>query len=90
MEQRKKDFTIVFALTIFDFVVSWQDGPVLWQAWGGVLWIRIGLLLLAGTGSFTLVDVWARTLSAAANSPALAQSDGKDAPSNASLEGADV
>jgi hypothetical protein len=90
VEQRKKDFSIALALTILDFVVSWQDGPIVWQAWGGVPWIRIGLLLLAGAGSFTLVDVWARALDATATGFVQPQIEGNEALANEALEGADV
>ena len=59
MGARSKDFTIAFLLTALDVLVVRDSGAVVWQAWGGIPWIRFCLLLLAGVGAFTLSDVWA-------------------------------
>jgi hypothetical protein len=59
--QARKGIAIAFVMTALDIAVISYSGPAIWQAGGNIPWIRVGILLLAGVGSFTLVDIWART-----------------------------
>jgi hypothetical protein len=91
--QRIKSFTVAFFVTILDIAVIWHDGPILWQVWGGIPWIRIALLVLAGTGAFTLADIWSRTLSGSSKRLQLKEMDGSETVGSLrseALEGADV
>jgi hypothetical protein len=59
MGHRTRDFTISVLITILDSVVVSHYGAVIWQVWLADPWIRMALLLIAGTGSFSLADIWA-------------------------------
>jgi hypothetical protein len=56
--QARKGFAIAIFVTAHDGAVISYHGPAIWQTWGNVPWLRVGILLLAGVGSFTLVDIW--------------------------------
>jgi hypothetical protein len=56
---RTRGFTVSVLITILDGVVVSHYGPVIWQVWSAVPWIRIALLLPAGTGSSSLAGIWA-------------------------------
>jgi hypothetical protein len=91
--QRTKNFTIAVLVTILDAGVVVHYGPILWQVFGQVSWMRLGLLLFAGTGTFTLADIWSRPFSRSGRRPLLTEiSEGGAAgsPRNSKLEGAGV
>lgn len=93
MRERAKGVTIAVCVTILDVVVVWHYVPVIWQVWGGIPGIRVCLLLLAGTGSFTLADIWVWTLNGSIRQFPLPQIDpdkAVDSLPSEILEGADV
>jgi hypothetical protein len=57
---RTRGFTISVLITILDCVVVSHYGPVIWQAWSADPWVRMALLLIAGTASFSLADATER------------------------------
>jgi hypothetical protein len=80
-------------VTVLDAVVAERCGPLLWGTWSSVPWARLGLLLLAGSIAFTLMDIWCKTLSAQAiSSPEQIGDRGLIAIPSAGqgMEGADV
>jgi len=56
---RTRGFTVSVLITILDGVVVSHYGPMIWQVWSAVPWIRMVLLLLAGGASFSLIQIWA-------------------------------
>lgn len=93
MEQRTKCFIIAVIVTILDTVVAGHYGPVIWQVFGPVSWMRFTLFLLAGTEMFTLADIWSRVFSGQGRSMLLTENGGGDAAGRLqdhTLEGADV
>lgn len=62
MKSATLKFVPAICVTLMDILVIRWCGPLLWNAWNGVCWARIGLLLLAGSIAFTLMDIWAKTL----------------------------
>lgn len=92
MGARSKNFTIAFLLTTLDVLVVRDNGAVVWQAWGGIPWVRFCLLLLAGVGAFALSDVWAyafRQLERFATN-VCANSTTEPSVSGCAVDGADV
>jgi hypothetical protein len=91
--QAMKGFAIAIFVTALDGAVISYYGPAIWQTWSNIPWIRVGILLLAGVGSFTLVDIWARTFDfrcIRAHKKAFGEAQ-QIAPATAELmEGADV
>jgi hypothetical protein len=89
----RKGIAIAFFMTALDVAVISYSGPAIWQAWGNIPWMRMVTLLLAGVGSFTLVDIWARTFDfrcIRARKKAFGEAQ-QIAPATAALmEGADV
>lgn len=93
MGERARGFAIAVLITTLDVVVVSCYGPAIWQAWGATPWLRVVLLLLAGTGAFTLADIWACTVRYfTKRQPLMEIDDGKTANSFQSnaLEDADV
>jgi|GEM_PF-5130369 len=58
-----KTLTIAFAVTLLDAVTIAHYGPAVWQAWGSIPWSRVALLIVVGTGVFTLADIWSISIS---------------------------
>lgn len=56
----RRDFAIAVLITLLDVAVVVRYCPPIWAAWGAMPWARFLLLLLAGIGCFTLMDIWAR------------------------------
>ena len=93
MTQTMKGFLLAILLTVLDGAVVAYYGPAIWQAWAVVPPIRVLLLLVAGIGSFTLGDIWARIFafhSIRTRQHAFSEAQ-RSAPATADLmEGADV
>jgi hypothetical protein len=53
-----KTFAIAVGLTLLDAATVAYCGPVIWQIFGQAPWSRVSLLLITGTGAFTLANVW--------------------------------
>ena len=58
---------VAMGVTLLDILVTADCGPLLWNYWGTRAWSRIGLLIIAGGLSFTLMDIWAKTLNVMPN-----------------------
>jgi hypothetical protein len=61
-------FKIAGAVKLPDAATSTNDGPTLWPLYGDIPWFMIGLLLIAGTRSFTLADIGGSSLGRLARS----------------------
>lgn len=57
-----KTFTIAVGLAFLDAATVAYCGPIIWQTFGRAPWSRVSLLLITGTGAFTLADVWRMAL----------------------------
>jgi hypothetical protein len=55
-------FKIAGAVKLPDAATSTYHGPTLWRLYGDIMGFMIGLLLIAGTRSFTLADIWRSSL----------------------------
>lgn len=62
MGERLKGIPIAVSVTIFDTVVVRHYGVRIWHALAGVFWFRLMLELLASTGTYSRVDIWAHVL----------------------------
>jgi hypothetical protein len=62
MSFKRDGIPLASFLTFMNIWVAVLYGPSLWQAWGGAPLARIGILLLAGGATFTLMNVWSLTL----------------------------
>lgn len=62
MNSRSVQFGLAFGTTVADISVGATCGPALWEVYGAVPWMRIGLLIIAGAVAFTLMDVWSKTV----------------------------
>jgi hypothetical protein len=60
MGERAGSLTIAVSLTVLDVVVAARYGAVIWRVWAEILWIRIGVLLLAYVWAGSLVRIWAQ------------------------------
>ncbi|AXC15395.1 hypothetical protein ACPOL_6151 [Acidisarcina polymorpha] len=93
MGQRTKSFTIAVVVTTLDLGVVMHSGPILWRVFGPVSSMRFVLFLLAGTGMFTLADIWSRSFKGYGHPllPTEINEVGRaDSLGNNKLEGADV
>ena len=57
---RLRWFIVAVSQTVVDAVVARNDCGVIWQAWSGINWVRVTLLLLGAIWAGSLVDVWAQ------------------------------
>jgi len=93
MKSVRTRFVIAISITLMNIWVTLHYGPLLWEVWGGIPPARVGLLLFAGVGAFTLMDIWAQTvglLSSRWPSPVLNGRDVGLGNSKGNLEGGDV
>ena len=63
MAGRVKSLTVAVSVTILDAVVLRHYGFGVWRVLAGVIWIRLALLIMASIGVYSLIDIWAHTLS---------------------------
>lgn len=68
--ERRTMFTIAVGVTVLNIAVLLQAGPILWQAWAGIPWCKVLILMSAGIGAFTLSDIWSQTFDRAASKTA--------------------
>lgn len=68
MDAMTELFKIAGAVKLPDAATSTNHGPTLWRLYGDIPWFMIGLLLIAGTRSFTLADIWRSSLGPLARS----------------------
>jgi hypothetical protein len=93
MGARRISFTIAGLVSIADIWVTAYSGPAIWQVWSGIPLYRVGILVLAGAASFTLADIWRKTLAIPPLSCPPQQSDAlslADRLLREVMEGADV
>jgi hypothetical protein len=93
MGARRKGFSIAGLVAIADIWVTAYSGPAIWQVWSGTPLCRIGILVLAGAASFSLADIWRKTLAIPPLSCPAQQSDAlslADRLPGEVMEGADV
>jgi len=57
-----KHFIIAITLTALDVAVAIRYGVVIWQAYSGVIWSRLLLLLLTAVWATSLANIWSRAL----------------------------
>lgn len=62
MGQLRRQTIIAMSITVLDIATGVWALPSIWQVWAPNPWLRLVLLLIAGTGAFTLMDIWAQTL----------------------------
>ncbi len=60
MDCRGKHLIIAVTLTALDVAVASRYGIVIWQAYAGVIWSRLLLLLLTGIWATSLAALWSR------------------------------
>jgi len=60
MNFKRKHFITAIALTALDLAVTLRYGVVIWQAYSGVIWSRLLLLLLAAVWATSLANLWSR------------------------------
>ena len=62
MKYERSGIALAVFFILMNLWVTLFCGPRIWAAWGGMPWARLGILVLAGAGAFTLLDIWARSL----------------------------
>lgn len=62
MAQLRRQTIIAMSITVLDIATGAWAVPSIWQVWSPNPWLRLALLLIAGIGVFTLMDIWAQTL----------------------------
>ncbi len=55
-----KHFVIAITLTVLEFSVALRYGTAIWQAYSGVIWSRLLLLLLTAVWATSLAHLWSR------------------------------
>jgi hypothetical protein len=90
----RNGITSAIAVTVLALWVTWHWRPLIWRTWDNLSWARVGIFILAGTGTFPLMDIWSRTFEPGPTGPRRVgcnQVDGAPAsPATQLLEGADV
>lgn len=74
---------VAVCTTVMDALVLGKCGPLLWKVYGNVTWTRVGLLLMTGAITFTLMDIWSKVSLPAPSRASVT-------PAANGLEGADV
>lgn len=69
MPQPRRQLIIAVSVTVLDIAAAVWAAPSIWQVWSPNAWLRCALLLVAGIGAFTFMDIWAQTLRYSPNSP---------------------
>jgi len=93
MKTVRARFAIAISITLMNICVTLWCGPLLWGVWGGIPIARIGLLLFAGVGAFTLMDIWSQTIGLLPNrwsTPILTGRGAGISTLEETMEGADV
>ncbi len=60
MDFKGKNFAIAVTLTVLDFLVAVRYGTAVWQAYAGIIWCRLLLLLFVAVWVTCLADLWRR------------------------------
>lgn len=63
MKYERSGIALAIFFTVMNLWVTLFCGPRIWAAWGGMPWARLGILVLASAGAFTLLDIWRRSFS---------------------------
>lgn len=61
MRSVRNGFVTAIAMTVLDLWVALHCVPPIWKVFGDLPWTRVAILIVASAGSFTLMDIWART-----------------------------
>lgn len=69
MSSKGRNFATAITLTILDLVVALRYGAAVWQAYSGVIWSRLLLLLFVAVWVTGLADLWSRTRGFSQNAP---------------------
>lgn len=91
MKSATLKIVVAVYVTVMDVAVIGFCGPLLWKVWDCVYWARLGLLVLAGGITFSLMDIWARAIAVTHGSANTQKSHELELFSSpGAMEGADV
>lgn len=69
MAFKGQNFAIAVTLTVLDFLVAARYGTAVWQAYAGIVWCRLLLLLFVAVWITCLADLWRRVGRTSRESP---------------------
>jgi hypothetical protein len=90
MAFKVKNVAIAVTLTVLDFSVAARYGTVVWQAYAGIIWCRLLLLLFVGLWVTSLADLWSRAGRTSREAPRHRRVRLSEITNASETEGADV
>lgn len=90
MALKGKTFAIAVTLTVLDFSVAARYGTAVWQAYEGIVWCRLLLLLFVAVWVICLTDLWRRVGNTSREAPRHRRVRLSEITSADETEGADV
>jgi hypothetical protein len=90
MDFKGKNFAIAVTLTALDLVVACRYGAAVWQAYAGIIWCRLLLLLFVAVWVTSLADLWSRAGRTSRETPRHRRVRLSEITNSGQTEGADV
>ncbi len=60
MDFKGKNFAIAVTMTVLDLVLACRYGTAVWQAYAGIIWCHLLLLLFAAVWVTSVANLWSR------------------------------